>query len=356
MKKRNNTIEFFRFALCCTVFFHHFKGYGDGTVFAGGYLGVDIFFVISGFFLMRHFTKYETNQSQNPELAAFGYLKNRISKLIPHHVFSWLIMAFITLFLLKSYSATDVLCYGCWELFLLKATGLGNNITVNGVTWYLSALVICSFLIYWVLCLENNYRKNNAKAFIGIIGPFTFAIIMSWMWNTRNDLNYWVQSAPVFTGGFLRGLSEMSLGCTVYVIVEKLKKNISCKYMSILATPFEILGWCGIFIHMYAQSNKKDFIIPIFFALLLISMCVCDSYLTRLMDNRISAFLGRISYPMFLNQFIVIRPVSALFPGRPFWRVTFLSLLFLMIFSIVTERVVDKLAKGIFNLFYNKCK
>lgn len=357
MKKRNNAIEFFRFILCCTVFFHHFKGYGDGTAFSGGYLGVDIFFVISGFFLMKHFAEKETDLSLSPERATFSYLQKRISKLIPHHVFSWLIMAVITILLLRSYSVSDVLCYGCWEFFLLKATGLGNNITVNGVTWYLSALVICSYCIYWILCCEKKYRNNNAEGFTVIIGPFIYALVISWMWNTRNDLNYWVQSAPVFTGGFLRGLSEMSLGCSVYAIVEALKKKcISCKQISIFATFFEMIGWFGVFVHMYGHSDKNDFIIPLFSALLLVSMCVCDSYFTRLLNNRISAFLGRISYPMFLNQFIVIKTVSLLFPGKSFWKMTLLSLFILIAFSICTDRLVKIISGNItgINLFRKK--
>ena len=341
MTKRNNSIEFFRFLFCCAICLHHFRGYGDGTVFISGYLGVDVFFVISGFFLMNHFMKQREESLESPEYAALGYLKDRLIRLAPHHVFSWIIMAILVIFVMKTERAADVLLYGCWEFFLLKATGLGNNISINGVVWYLSALIICSYLIYWVLCFERNRRKNDGQTYATVIAPILFFVVMGYLWSTRDHLNYWTQSAPILTGGFLRGISEMGLGCTVYVAVHGMREYFEThKRPDLLATVFELLGWALIFYHMFKQQDKRDFIVPALAAVLLVSVFSCRSYLSRLLDNPVSAFLGRISFPMFLNQFIFIRPICKYLKGYPFWRMAALMLIAVFLFSLFSDWLV----------------
>ncbi len=348
MTKRNNAIEFFRFLFCCMICLHHFRDFGDGTVFVGGFLGVDIFFVISGFFLMNHFMTREQETLTSPELTAFQYLKRRLDKLVPHHIFSWVIMAFITVFALKTYSASDVLMYGCWELFLLKATSLGNNITINGVTWYLSALVICSYLIYWILCRARARGDREGRIFSFIIGPVIYFVVTGYLWTARNDLNYWIQSAPILTGGFLRGISEMSLGCTTYAVVRGLREHYhGGKTADVIATVFEVLGWALMFYYLYHFKDKRDFAIPALAALLMVSMFTCRSYLCRLLDNRVSAFLGRISYPMYLNQFIFIRPLKKFCPELPFWQVAVPMLVALFVFTLFSDWLVRKITAKI---------
>ena len=348
MTKRNNSVEFFRFLFCCAICLHHFRDYGDGSVFRSGYLGVDVFFVLSGFFLMNHFVTRETGEMVSPERSALRYLRDRLIRLGPHHVFSWIIMAFIVVFVLKTRSASDVLLYGCWEFLLLKATALGNNITVNGVVWYLSALVICSYIIYWFLCWERKRGNGEGEPYTHVIAPVLFFVVMGWLWSQRDDLNYWIQSAPVFTGGFLRGISEMGLGCTAYAVVRAIRSHYTPgRGANSLATVFEVLGWAFVFYHMYKQRDPRDFIVPALSAALVVSTFAFRSYLTRLLDNSFSAFLGKMSYPMYLNQFMFIRPILKLMPGLPFWPVASCMMAALFVFSLFSNWLVQKATRWV---------
>ena len=54
---KNRTIEFYRFLFACIIFVLHVRHYGDfegpNGEFNGGYLGVEFFFILSGFLLMQ---------------------------------------------------------------------------------------------------------------------------------------------------------------------------------------------------------------------------------------------------------------------------------------------------------------
>ena len=66
--KRNNALEFYRFVFIVFIFFMHFRSYGgfegDKNYFAAGYLGVEYFFILSGFFMMQKIEKlFASNNS-----------------------------------------------------------------------------------------------------------------------------------------------------------------------------------------------------------------------------------------------------------------------------------------------------
>ena len=347
--KKKNSIEFLRFVLCCIVCLHHFRSYGNNGqkfsegVFMGGYLGVDIFFVIAGYFMMQHFTKQAGKSTESPENAALYYLKGRLTKLVPHHLFSWMCMALLLSIVLKTNPLHEVLLQGAWELVLLKATGLGNNFSVNGVSWYLSAMLLASYPIYWILCIERRYRGNN-NIYLYFFAPLVFLITMSSIWKEKQNLNYWTQSAVIFTGGFWRGASEIGLGCIVFSAVNKKTTHI-LKEKPILITTFLLIGWSLIIAQTWFGNNRNDFLIPLGAGMLIGVQFSADNYFDRVLDNRISAFLGRISFPMFLNQWIILRPVLNLFKGGPFWPVALSCLTAIFVFSVFSDWLVNRIVR-----------
>ncbi len=85
-------------------------------------------------------------------------------------------------------------------------------------------------------------------------------------------------------------------------------KNV--RGLKILITVAELAGWGVIIKHCWFGYNTKDFQIPVMVFFLLILTFLYESYLDLLLDNRVSAFLGKISFYMYINQLIVIRPVQ----------------------------------------------
>ncbi|MCR5328176.1 MAG: acyltransferase [Saccharofermentans sp.] len=345
--ERQQSVELIRFLLSVVVCLHHLMDM-DKYVFRSGYLSVDVFFVLSGFFLMKQFIS--DNQDINTEKSTLLYVKSRIKRLFPHHLFSWIITAFVMVFVTKAYTVNELVYYGWPELFLLKATGIGNNITINGVAWYISALVICSFIIYWILLRIRKSGDPEARHFSLFYAPICFLVIMAYIWSTQEKLNYWTQSSFIFTGGFLRGMAGMSIGCTAYAFVQVIRKRIGenpNRRIRIFASIYELIGWFIVFAIMFTRGGLKDFIIPVLSTTLIISMFSAKSYLSCALNNKVCGFLGRISYPMYLNQSIFIRPLRAFCAGAPLVIVAPLMLLGLFVFSVVSDWFVNLVTKKI---------
>lgn len=352
MTKKNNSIEFIRFVLCLMVVMHHFRGYGRPKYFVSGYLSVDIFFVLSGFFMMRHFLN--TDRSE-PAEEAWGYLKSRLNQLVPHHLFSWFLQLFKNTFLLNMHSLSSGFVYGFWELILLKAAAIGGGFSVNGPAWYLSALLMCSYPIYWLLCCLRSRGDQRAQTYTHLIGPFLYLLIMGYIGANWKDLNNWTQPAVIFTGGFLRGMAEISLGCTAYAAAEYGRKYLAGrKYTDLAASVFELAGWFAVLHHMMFSADRADFIVPLLSAFLLISMYSFRSYPVRILDNKISGLLGRYSYAVYLNQFIFLGQAIRVVTKQNFWQVSCIMLAGLFIFSIISTELISALTERIRHYYRQK--
>ena len=67
-------------------------------------------------------------------------------------------------------------------------------------------------------------------------------------------------------------------------------------------------------------------------------LCVSlgKSYVDSFLNTRVSGFLGKISYGMYLNQLIFIVLISTYIPEKPFWPMVLVFLLANTLFSAVT--------------------
>ena len=343
--KRNYSYDFVRFLLCCIICLYHLSNM-KGRLFSSGYLSVDLFFILSGFFLMRHF--YSDHSQGSPEEMAVVYLKGRLWRTVPHHFLSWIVMAFICVYPLKKYAWSNI-PMGWSELLLIKSTGIGNDISINGVTWYLSSLLICSYLIYWVLCMERKLGDEKGSRYAFIISPLVFFWVMSHIWFTRENLSFAGQKAVIFTGGLLRGISEIGLGCTAFTIAERIKAKTDAGKRSVrlFATCFELAGWTAVLLIMFSKGGKKDFVIPILGMLLFVSMWSANSYLNWLFNRKICGYLGRVSFAMFLNQLIIINPMKKFFANHSIWIMGPLMLLSIFSFSALSDWFTGKATAAI---------
>lgn len=327
VNQKNRSLEFFRWVLCVIVILHHCRG----KQFDGGYLGVDVFFVISGFFLMTHYLSHK-KADMDAWTGALSYLTGRLKRILPQHIFAFMCMMLVVLSYTHVCSLQQLLCDSWSELLLLRASGLGTNISISGVNWYLSALLMASYVIYYLLC-------KHEKWYLYIGAPMLFLAVMGKLYVSKGHLNVWTEEADFFIWGFWRGLAEMGLGCLSCVLVRcvKCRIELDSKQLRLLATFFELAVWTIILYQMWIGKNTGDFLVPILAAAVIASMFSFRSYLTWLLDNPLSAVLGWLSFPMFLNQMIFIRPVGVYYSGDYNWTVKISLVIIIMAFSIFSE-------------------
>ena len=104
MTGKNRAIEFYRFAAAILILCYHFHwaAFPDGELFAGCYLFVEFFFILSGYLMFSYVRRHGTEaERREPAKAAFRYMRERLRRLYPQHLLSWALVAAIGLFELK---------------------------------------------------------------------------------------------------------------------------------------------------------------------------------------------------------------------------------------------------------------
>ena len=76
---RNSKIDLYRVFFTLVIIIHHFQNSYDLRIVKNGYIAVDFFFILSGYFL---------GSSLKRSLTAFDYAKKRVQRLYPEYFVS----------------------------------------------------------------------------------------------------------------------------------------------------------------------------------------------------------------------------------------------------------------------------
>ncbi len=259
--ERNHAIEFWRFFFSIAIL-----GYHIGTILAPRTMAgiieaatwmagageiLFVFTLTAGYFLVKHFKRLQANPEYASRTAsgrAWEYLWGRIKALLPVLALGIILgVIAVAIFQESTFAvAINSVFNGLWEFLGLYAAGYPAAYSqANGAMWFISGLLICSYIIYWAMC-------KNEDVFAGFIAPFLFIFLGGWWaWSgtrasqaafstlgEQYSTNPSVTGSAVSTGviGFNNGLLFVLIGMCggviIYYAVEKLKKlnyNIATK-------------------------------------------------------------------------------------------------------------------------------
>ena len=253
-----------------SFFFPHFHGY----------LGVDVFFFISGYFLMSSFLREPTT--------AVHYTWNRISRMAAPY-FVCLILACILHFRhINMENGLDSWTDQAGQLlFAIQfAEGIGGSITSVSFllgSWFLSVLVICSFILYGML--QYNERLSTMLLFPAIVLLGYNAMIGSSL-SVDNFTRIGILGASL-----IRGLFEMAAGAWICHVYYNHKASIDNK-----ATLINILGLLSfiVFFAMLFSRQAADKYLIVTIPWILLSSVIDNSWLNSILNKLHGSILSRI--------------------------------------------------------------
>ena len=269
------------------VMLFHFKvPYADG-----GFAGVDIFFVISGYLMSR----IVLNGMSKNTFSILDFYKRRALRIIPALLVLVAIVAFVTFFIylptdyrdlsknaLSSLVFLSNIVYSKVDYFALSSD---NNIFLH--TWSLSVEWQFYLILPVVLVLMNRYFRNDRNKFLLL---FVFASISSFAYSV-----YLSNQNPSISFYFLHTRAwEMLLGGIAFLCEDKIrirfKSTIAIVGYIILISSIVLLRedmrWPGVYT-----------LIPTF-ATFVIILCNQNSFL--ILELRLVQFIGRTSYSIYL--------------------------------------------------------
>lgn len=291
-------VELYRFIITITVCLHHFRLYAESVLpYGGGYLGVDFFFIVSGFFLYEHSQRRSAHNASEALKEAAKYTIQRYQRLFPQYLFILII---------------SIVTYGCVmdvrlgfsqlgalisKLLMIDGIYVHSQLNIMPQGWYCSSLLFGSALIYY-LCIR--YKQNFVKR----LAPFFIIGIYALFFFKYGNLNLYTQYGFVITIGCLRGIAGLCLGCVLHEFIKN-KTIPQLKSKGIAIPLFGVLTAVILYALLWNSGySRSDFI----FLLILFVILYCllgDSNIGRLLDTPFFGKLGKISYPMFLVHHLI---------------------------------------------------
>ena len=337
--KRIYSLDLFKLCFAYIIALGHF-----GTqVSPGSSVTVQIFFIISGFFLARKFYT-KSHPYQENSYNQWNYTLDHVKTLYPHYLFSLLIL--VCCHLLESlvtgdhslslYGAAQKLYELIPELLLVQNAGFFGG-GINYPLWQMCVLVISGYFVYGVLCLN----ERNARYFV-----FPAAILMIQTLLAQGT-DIW-GSVGFFHVPLLRAFSPMCIGVLVYYLTTT-PYYAAIKNRSNLFNILSVLALISIFVF---KDHQNIFLIT--FCLVLLALYDEESWLNLVFNRKCFRRFGEFSYAIYLNHALIISlsrdvffPIVNRVIGRelPGALETAAYLVILTVYSVVTLFIVNRIVR-----------
>ena len=254
---------------------------------------VEYFFIISGFFLYFHLI--------NKKDDTFSFAINRLKRLLPLFIFSLVCIFVLSLFkFCEYYSYSNIL-----NLFLLRCVGFQLGLVNNPCSWFICALFWSSLFYHY---LYRNFSRKIVNLIIFIVSFYSFCLILSF-YSTVGIIPgaHWEMIAAI-PGGLLRGFASIGLGYFIGMLSNTVLKDMLEKYDNMRAykkyLSYFVNSSLEIYLFLFIVNNsifhkiryENDFIFIIVFSLLFLLFIAKKGLLSNLLENNISALLGKYSY------------------------------------------------------------
>ena len=276
------------------VIINHF----NFNLFPSGYLGVDIFFVISGYVIT---SSISSKKKRNGFLKFIGdFYSRRIKILIPALVFYVISISLLVCFLVPENEI--ILRTGVSSLF-----GLSNFYLLKHSTDYFAQTTALNpFTHTWSLGVEEQFyfifpiliwisgyskgEKNSKKIFLFItfIISIIFLIIFFYLYRQNLSTAYFLMPTRFW---------ELSAGSIAFLLTKNISKN-NIKIPKI--TNFILLLSLLIVISLPKEMGLIATITIVLITILLLIFIEKNSFTYKILTSKIALFIGSISYSLYL--------------------------------------------------------
>lgn len=305
--RRNGHIELLRFLFCIIILVYHTSGFfnNGSRIFAGGYLAVEFFFLLSGVFLGKHLRSVQATAKDESITetvsASWEYLFRRWVAIYPCFFLSTIVglcvnytagtWSFLTLGGLIRHLPAEFLALQNYGFSILSATG---------IMWYIAAMFFAIWVIYPI---ARRCYDLYVKYIAIVLGLVTIGLLVR-TYGTLNVPNSNING--IVNTGFLRAIAMMSLGLVLNEICAFLETySFSKKYRYLLSFA-ELCLFLTLIYFMSIQGENRggtdgSAVIILFIAMLIV--CSGKSAWHNCFDSSVVMFLGKFSSVLFMNHY-----------------------------------------------------
>ncbi len=298
-EKHNGLVSLWKFIFCVVIAIYHGQLlYGNEPVplFRGGYIAVELFFLISGYFFAKSALKEKYNgESIGKDTISFVW--KRMKKLIPYIIVIYIIWLIFLIFYSKPPLTISQIVNSIWNPLLVRTFGFRAPFMVTAV-WYLTVLFTCMLILYPIL---KKYRDNFILLASPIIALFFLGYLNHHYYGLDISYAAW---GEYICAAFIRGFAELNIGFIIYYLNKKLEKVEYTKFAKVFLT---ITPWIILIIVLGITSfiprhKEYDYIMLLLFTIALQIMVSGKTYDLKYFSNKFIFFLESISMIIFINH------------------------------------------------------
>ncbi|MFX0940473.1 acyltransferase [Escherichia coli] len=333
------TLQYLRGIASLLVVLYHARGelnniysqsnLGD-LLFSNGYIGVDLFFMISGFVIML---------STENDRSSFSFIVKRIFRIYPVYLVCLLIAMYI---LGKPFNAEFIRSL----LFInldLSASAPWFGYAIIFTAWTLMFEIIFYLIFYISMSISWKYRCYICSAFIILMvvlinlyynGTVGFSGYSSIYLNSSMDHGYLIKIARVLSSPMF---FEFVIGMAIYKICDYTNNIVSIKFAR-----FSIITSIVLFSYFYVSGfngGHGPLQCGLYAAALLFSLVVYERRCGVRYINTLN-FFGDISYSLYLTHAIVLSAISTGFLSLYVSGNGFSNIYFIILSSILMSSVL----------------
>ena len=392
VKTRNVAIELWRFLIAVAIIGFHTGwiiarscdgslGYYMETTnwFFGSSEVLLVFTLTAGYFMVSHFKRRMADKeyaSRSAGNRAWEYTWSRIKGLMPVLILGYILGVLIsTKFFYPDYNFQQVctmIINSAWEFLGFHSVGLrslGNEFfNLNGTLWFISAIIIVGYFLYWALCKNEDVTS-------GFVAPFLFIFLSGWWiftdtraaqtaWSTfglqttsTNGMGGSATSATAvigFNNGLLFVMLGMLGGVLLYYLIQKVKDH---KFSTGGKTALTILNiaasilllWYTIYPATWFNLERwtVSLLCIIVIGLTLLNVDGLTKVLNNKVTNSLFKYLGSISLYIYMLHYPVAILVLRLLGQNTaettysFWLIFIPTVIITIVLSGVIKALMD---------------
>lgn len=316
------------------------------TVLPGGFVGVDIFFVISGYLI----SSILLSSLQQQSFSLLDFYSRRIRRIFPA-----LITVFIASFAMGWYFfyADEFINLG--RHMISSAAFIQNWMLASESGYFDTSAEIKPFLHLWSLGVEEQFYIiwplllwGAWKLRLNLLKLMIICLAASFVWNIYEL--YVVQSTIAFYLPQVR-FWELLIGAVLAYVHLQPTAETSREATSLGLVSENVRSVAGatlLLLSFFLINSQKVFpgfwaILPTLGAVLLISASPNAILNRTVLSNRVAVWFGKISYPLYLWHWVLLVYLRILEPDL-FAKVKFrlLALVLAVVLSWLTYRFIEK--------------
>lgn len=338
----NGGLDFWKLVFTFVIVMYHAGEIGEwDNFFPVGATAVEFFFILSGYFMAVSAVKKPPLEAGTLGRETAGFIWHKIKSILPYYLFGYAIsLLTYGYFILRGESAgtiVDRLSKAIPNFLLLSTSGLEET-TVLGVTWYISAMLLAMCFLYPLL---RKYRDM----YLHVIAPLSAILMAGYLCQKYGHFSLSYELDIFVTKEILRAVVGLNIGCTVYVVSEKLKK---VSFTTLSRVLLAVVEWgCYLWVLLGMHFKKADYVfVELFLYFFALSITTSkQSILGHVFDHNFIKATNRFSLALYLCHSACRRVIRYLEPDWGYWETIIIFLLISAATAIVCMVMVAWIEK-----------